>query len=51
MSTFFDVKVVHAFEIALHAIRKSFVDQFDYFIVPDLLCRSATSCSITSLFC
>ena len=36
-----DVKVVHEFSIALHGIQKSFIDQFNDFIMPDLLCHSA----------
>ena len=36
-----DGKVVHAFKITFHAIQKSFIDQFDNFVIPDLLCHSA----------
>ena len=36
-----DVKVIHAFEIALHVIQKSFIDQFNNFVPPYLLCFSA----------
>ena len=36
-----DVKVVHAFKIALHVIQKPFVEQFNNFVIPDLLCHSA----------
>ena len=36
-----DVEVVHSFEITLHAIWKSLIDQFNDFIIPDLLHCSA----------
>ena len=35
-----DVEVIHAFEIALHVIQKSYIDQFNNFVIPDLLCHS-----------